>query len=354
MSVGANYNLIVSFGSTAGGALPSPSSLGGTTQLLAPADGTLQVTTSTGTFGSVLLGATGNTTGIKLASSAAVLSLTRGDGSGGTQLQIPTGSFLAGVANVSGIYVGISGLYGGGGNGAQGNITFPSVNTGAVGFQKATGALTGAAFTFDGDVQLNSLARLASPADGTLQITTAAGAFGAVLLGAAGATTGVRLVPSSGLLTLQAGDGSAASLTMSGTLAAAAAVKSNLFMGQVAGATANFDGFQFLNLNYTAASGNAPTQGNTSRLVTNTGAGATQVTVTLPTPGVGLWFPAVNVAAGGMVLKAGSGVTIQFPGAASTAGGTQTTTQLGASAILVGVNATTWAALAVSGTWTAA
>lgn len=58
------------------------------TKLLAQADGTLQVTKSDGTFGTILLGAAGSTTGVAMVSSSNVLQLQKGDGTNSIQARL--------------------------------------------------------------------------------------------------------------------------------------------------------------------------------------------------------------------------------------------------------------------------
>lgn len=64
--------------------------LGTTSKLLAPSDGTLQITSSTGTFSTLLLGAAGTTTGMKLAATNGLLTLNDGANGGTAQLSINT------------------------------------------------------------------------------------------------------------------------------------------------------------------------------------------------------------------------------------------------------------------------
>lgn len=138
---------------------------GNGSKLADTADGTFQFTTSTGTFGSLLMGATGTSTGIKLVPSNGALVLKRGDDSGALSLQVPSGNFVIGTINTQGIAIlssGGGGVYGQGGNGGMGVIAFPSATTGPISFQKATGTLAGAAFTFDGPIQVQTAAQIRS------------------------------------------------------------------------------------------------------------------------------------------------------------------------------------------------
>jgi hypothetical protein len=93
-----------------------------------------------------------------------------------------------------------------------------------------------------------------------------------------------------------------------------------------------------------------------SQVTNNTAAGA-QVVLTLPTSAataIGVVYPAINDTTFGLQLKCQGTDKIRFPGSDSSAGGTQTTTTVGASVMLVRVSYG-WAALgAPGGTWTAA
>jgi fibronectin-binding autotransporter adhesin len=123
----------------------------GNTQLLSPTNGTLQVASSTGAFGSLLLGATGSATGIKLVSTNATLTLSGGDGTNLYGTSFSTGNFtIPGIGSLINSSSSLILTAGSGGN--AGKITFPNVSTGTVAFAQATGTLTGPGFSFNGAV----------------------------------------------------------------------------------------------------------------------------------------------------------------------------------------------------------
>lgn len=62
--------------------------------------------------------------------------------------------------------------------------------------------------------QWASGSRVLSPSDGAFQLTKSDGTFASLLFGAAGATTGIKLVPANGILTLYPGDQSAGAATL--------------------------------------------------------------------------------------------------------------------------------------------
>lgn len=64
------------------------------------------------------------------------------------------------------------------------------------------------ATAFSGAITLPNTSKLTDTANGTVQITNASGAFASLLMGAAGATTGILLVPTANTLTINPGDNS--------------------------------------------------------------------------------------------------------------------------------------------------
>jgi len=85
-----------------------------------------------------------------------------------------------------------------------------------------------------------------------------------------------------------------------------------------------------------------------------TGAGATLIVFNLPAGVKGYRYGFSVNSAGGLQIKANGSEVIQFPGSASSAGGTQTSTTLGASVIVM-FNGTAWVSQGgVGGTWAAA
>lgn len=87
----------------------------------------------------------------------------------------------------------------------------------------------------------------------------------------------------------------------------------------------------------------------------NTGAGA-QTIFTLPTSAFnGVTYTLFNNTAFGLQIKAPTGDVIQFPGSASTAAGTQTSTTIGATVTLIKLATNLWGCVgAPGGTWVAA
>lgn len=242
-------------------------SFASSTQLLAPANGTLQVATATGTFGTLLLGAAGSATGVQLVSSNGVLAFSTGSGGGlilhnsvyetsnsqgfanqnaptyaygfadathttiytagtsalafdstqnavfGGNISGPGNLIIGSALNAISLFQGPARLEGGVGAGTTGILAFPSATTGTVAFSQATGTLVAAGFSFNGNISLANGTWLGDTANGTHQITTSSGGFGTLLLGQAGATTGVQLVSSSQELKIQNGAGTAIDVT---------------------------------------------------------------------------------------------------------------------------------------------
>jgi len=116
------------------------------------ANGTLQVATSTGTFGTIQLGATGATTGSQIVSTGSGnMSLLRGDGSNNSA--VTASQFNANNFKTSNMSLSGSVIYGNASfTAANGEITWPSSNTGTVAFTSATGTLAGPAFSFNGTI----------------------------------------------------------------------------------------------------------------------------------------------------------------------------------------------------------
>lgn len=74
---------------------------------------------------------------------------------------------------------------------------------------------------------LGVAAGISFPSDGTLQVATAAGGFGFLLLGAAGATTGIKLTSSNGTLTVTGGDGAGSATVVASQIRSTAATTVN-------------------------------------------------------------------------------------------------------------------------------
>lgn len=218
--------------------------------------------------------------------------------------------------------------------------------------------------------------QVTSPADGTLQVATAAGGFGAVLLGAPGATTGVKLVASNSALTLTNGAGgsatysatsftSSASVTFNSSNGAGSGMQlgaggAAMFVGKQTGINATYNvtdgtgtapGYLIQGVytvtkagNYTITGANSATGDNGTHFVFTAAA-----TATLPTPALGLAYPITNLNATALVVTTPSG-TISGAGLAGAA--SRNTSQAGANALFVCNDGANWIMRGKDGTWT--
>lgn len=89
------------------------------------------------------------------------------------------------------------------------------------------------------------------------------------------------------------------------------------------------------------------------KVFTNTGASALNYH-TLPTAAAGYTFTFIVTDTDGIVVTAASGDDISVNGILSSTAGTVTSTTLGSSITLVAIDATTWTAISLIGTWTVA
>ncbi len=95
---------------------------------------------------------------------------------------------------------------------------------------------------------------------------------------------------------------------------------------------------------------------NTGHASHNTGAGAETVfTLSNSSAPIGTTFTLVNNSAFGLKLQAVAGDVIQFPGSASTSGGTQTTTTIGGTVTVIKLATNLWGCVGgPGGTWVSA
>lgn len=254
-------------------------------------------------------------------------------------------------------------------------------------------ALTGGTGTFTGGLTVgasstiayNGSTQLLASTNGTLQVTTLAGAFGTLLLGANGAGTGIRLVSSANTLTLQNGNGVATGtfatpgLTVSGTTVVNSTGSNNvgLYVGPNASGigithftampnqtklvtditTGTVPGFllqgQYVETRTTSPRNLAFIDIGTS--FDNTGASA-QIVYNLPTAVKGYKYRFRNSDAGAAFTK------IQCPGTdrialSGTLGGSPsslTSTAVWTTIDLECIKTGTWVVVALTGTWTLA
>ena len=103
--------------------------------------------------------------------------------------------------------------------------------------------------------------------------------------------------------------------------------------------------------NVAAAGPNVLTAAESHSLFTNTGAGA-QVGHTLPTAAAGLVFEFHNLHANGVKVTAGASDVIRMGNTVSKAAGYISATRLGASVMLVAIDADTWLARSIVDVWT--
>jgi hypothetical protein len=116
------------------------------TKLLDTANGTLAVQTSTGTFGTLLLGAAGTTTGIRLRAVNGTLNIEDGIGGSTVSLLMGFGNFNNSVAigtGLNGTYINSNFVSGGNGSQTTGKITFPTTTTATVTIAGATAPAIG-------------------------------------------------------------------------------------------------------------------------------------------------------------------------------------------------------------------
>lgn len=100
-------------------------------------------------------------------------------------------------------------------------------------------------------------------------------------------------------------------------------------------------------------SGYSPAVNDSGSVYTNEGAGGS-VTATLPATAAGLRYTFQVIAAQDHVVDAPAGTTMYAGASATTSGGTLTSNTVGSSITLIAINATTYIAESVTGTWVAA
>jgi hypothetical protein len=193
----------------------------GSTAFTAPANGTAQITKADGTFATLLFGAAGSTTGVKIIPGNATLTITDGAGGSTVQLLVTSASIstltptVINVANgslgssaspvirqnavqTSGMYfpsttaVALTSVAGTGGT-----IQLSGVNTGAMTFTQATGTLSGPGFLFNGAVEGMSKFSIANNAN--VVLTAAQSGSHITNIGAAGGVQVTLPAPAKGL-----------------------------------------------------------------------------------------------------------------------------------------------------------
>lgn len=232
---------------------------------------------------------------------------------------------------------------------------------------------------------------LAAPVDGTLQITTAAGAFGKLLLGAAASTTGIQIVATNGTFTLQTGAGAAANLVC-GAVTGSAQVAGSTLVASSGGSTStpsvavnslgsHFSGLyssgtqtldfttnalaagtinstqQWSNIKRGTASKTTayPVVATDSNVAFDNMGAAGVVTFTLPSAVVGQTFSFTATVAQQIKVQAGGSDAISMFGNNKSVGGLITgpaTVNQGASVEMVCTSANMWAVTSFLGTWT--
>jgi hypothetical protein len=235
-------------------------------------------------------------------------------------------------------------------------LAAPNGTVGAPAYAFSSDATTGSYLVSAGTLGLAAAGFLAAQlsstgATSTLQVGTGtADSAGTILLGAAGSASALRLRkngtgPS---VLVESATGGNATLT----------VANMVFSGSLAAGTGGLFTMQQMEWLYNSKTGPYTVLTNTTdvgQVFDNQGAGS-QVVFTLGAVNYsGSQITFFNQNAFGIQIKAGGTDKIRFPGADSTAGGTQTTTTIGASVTLIRTAAGIWSAVgAPGGTWVAA